>query len=52
MTYELDTTYDKLVIKKYRPIYDWERTLKWSYAPPVTETTHCMCVWSQTTLGL
>lgn len=48
-TYELPK-YNKLVIYKIRPTWEWERHLKWS--APSTTDTQVMKVWTQETLGL
>ena len=50
MRYEIDSRYPWLVIRKIRPVYDWERELKWS--PPLTGDETCMKVWQQQTIGM
>ena len=50
MAYDIDSRYPWLVIRKIRPVYDWERHLKWSM--PETASEHCMAVWQQETLGM
>ena len=48
--YEIDDRYPRLVVRKIRPVWQWEREVKWS--APETGVETCMEVWQQPTMGM